>query len=928
MKSSWFLNRTVCLLFAAAGWLPSLLAQSTDKAAYLPDRLIVKVDPVHRDACTDQGVNLEAVQTLVQGKVAAWIRKFPNAKPPSFRSNSQVGVDLTTVYEIVLQPGTQLEQLARSLSNLSEIAYAEPAYISYVDFTPDDPSLGDQWHLPIIRAFDAWDSSTGDASVTVAILDTGTDIDHPDLQPQLQSSVDPVNGIDDDQNGYIDDAAGWDFIDNDNIPEATINDHGIHVAGISSAVVNNTEGIAGVGYGCKYFAVRVGEDRAITRGYDGIVYAADRGADVINCSWGSYTYSEFAQDVVDYATFNQGALVVGAAGNDAREAPYYPAAYDHVLSVGSTDPDDGKSSFSNYGYWLDILAPGNGIYSTSYEGGYVFKSGTSMAAPVLAGAAALVKSRYPQLTPMQLIERLKATAINIDGQPDNLTIPNKLGSGRLDLAAAVTGFITDPAVVVEDMMFTDNNDDAFIAGDTVEIGARFTNYLNASGSLTATLSSLSPHVTIIDDQFSIGTLATLEQNSNYTSPFSLAILPGAPVNEQVALQITITDGTYQTDHFFQVNVNVDYLNLIVNDAITTVTSAGNVGYNVRDTDQGIGFVYQEGASLLYEAGLMVGARVNGTPIVVDNVRNSTSTNDRDFVSIQNVVEVASNFAAQEIVGSFGDAGSATDSLGLEVLQRAWAFSDSGHTDYAVFEYRVVNVQSSTRSDVYIGMLADWDIANFDQNKAETESNRFLAYTASRDNGHPLAGVALLSGSGFHAYSIDNISGGSGGLDIISGFTSEKKYEALSTDRLSAGVTSSQGNDVLQIVSSGPYQLAPGDTATAVFAFLAADHLFLLREAADSAYIRLNGAPPVGIANATTAFPHVSVYPNPARESIRLYGLQDPVQVDVVNLSGSLVWSQWVQPDEEISVQPLPAGMYLLRLQTDRGPLTFKFLKSE
>jgi subtilisin family serine protease len=244
----------------------------------------------------------------------------------------------------------------------------------------------------------------------------------------------------------IDDFNGWDFLDNDNNPEDTGQSeyagHGTHCAGIASAVTNNRIGIASIGYGCGIMPVRVGDDQGIMAGPQGIEYAARTGASVISCSWGPPFDDQTLREAVDYAT-ERDALVVAAAGNligmFPPETPIYPAAYDDVIGVAASDLNDHlweeQQGGSNYGNWVDITAPGAAILSTYLRNGYYVASGTSMATPLVAGVAVLLRAAFPDLTAAETFDLILRGADPIDDL--NPRFRGKLGAGRVNALRAL-----------------------------------------------------------------------------------------------------------------------------------------------------------------------------------------------------------------------------------------------------------------------------------------------------------------------------------------------------------------------------------------------------------------------------------------------------------------------------------------------------------
>ncbi len=283
------------------------------------------------------------------------------------------------------------------------VRYVERNIIFEAVDTPNDPYWDYQWGMRIIQADDAWDIYEGSTSVTVAIVDTGIEYTHDDLSDH-----------------YI--AQGYDWANNDNDPMDD-NGHGTHCAGIAAAVTDNGIGVAGVAQVSLMAEKVLGAGGS---GYaddvaDGIVHAADAGADVISMSLGSYSSSSLIKDACEYA-WNKGCIIVAAAGNDNRRRRLYPAAYDTVISVAATNRYDGKASYSNYGSSIELSAPGGDgsayedwILSTYLDNWYAWAYGTSMATPHVSGLAALVWSYESSLTNQELREHLRDTSDDLGG---------------------------------------------------------------------------------------------------------------------------------------------------------------------------------------------------------------------------------------------------------------------------------------------------------------------------------------------------------------------------------------------------------------------------------------------------------------------------------------------------------------------------------
>lgn len=415
------------------------------------------------------GVNAQAIfEDYQDGKI--WFKLNNNESVESFINTNPRDLDLNVLaflpalkekYEITrlsrpfVAPNTSIElertflvefnnagsvlSFVEDLEKQEIIEYAERVPLDRPCLTPNDSKYGSQWHLPKIKANGAWNYFSTGSKIVIAIVDDAMQTTHPDLSPNLWVNPGeiPGNGQDDDLNGYIDDVNGFDIADYDNNPNPPNNnfDHGTHVTGISSAATNNSTGVASIGYSAKLMCVKSTNNATyISHGYDGVFYAASNGADVINMSWGGNASSSTGQNTMTYA-HNQGCVLVAGAGNNGNSTKFYPAAYSYVISVAGTKSDDKKVSSSCYGTWVDICAPGNNIYSTTINSGYGYKTGTSMASPLVAGLCALMRSADTTLTAAQIESCLTSSAVNINSL--NPGFSGWLGAGRIDAEAAM-----------------------------------------------------------------------------------------------------------------------------------------------------------------------------------------------------------------------------------------------------------------------------------------------------------------------------------------------------------------------------------------------------------------------------------------------------------------------------------------------------------
>ncbi|MCC6251988.1 MAG: S8 family serine peptidase [Bacteroidia bacterium] len=351
---------------------------------------------------------------------------------------------LENIFKISISEISNIDYAIAALSKLEEVEYAEKVPYKRFFYTPNDTSFNNtnQWNLFKVNAQSAWSyiGNPAPSPTIIAIVDDGMDIDHIDLKDNVwfnELERYGLPGVDDDGNFIVDDSLGYDFGDFDNDPHP--NDpswyHGTHVSGIAGAVTNNVTGIASLGFNSRLMAVKASYSNLfVSNGFEAIAYAAENGANVINLSWGTPIYSITERNTVLYA-YLLGAVVVAAAGNTNDATVNYPAAYPHVISVASTSHNDTKSIGTTYGQWIDVCAPGTNIYSTTPGNNFLTTSGTSMAAPMVAGLAALMKSYNPLLSPDQIIDCILNSTDNIDFM--NPTMTGLLGKGRINAYKAM-----------------------------------------------------------------------------------------------------------------------------------------------------------------------------------------------------------------------------------------------------------------------------------------------------------------------------------------------------------------------------------------------------------------------------------------------------------------------------------------------------------
>jgi len=592
----------------------NLNAEAPSFAGYAEGKIVVKfstdmMDRIRQSASAAQGVTGIAALDDLNKRFAVdrLLQKYPNLKPRVYQGRT---INPGQWYSVTFKANENVEDVVRAYKRLKGVVDAQPVGIhrTYADI--NDPSYSDQWHLSQsndadIDAPEAWDIETGSDNIIVAILDTGVRYFHKDLGGSNASYSNPegadgnmwineaekngVDGVDDDGNGYVDDWIGWDFVDGvtgfgdeddttpDNDPR-DFNGHGTHCSGITSAINNNGYAVGGVaggrlsgsqavaGNGVDIMAMRIGYSGRLfifEVGYvqmdfaaDAFYYAADNGAHIASCSWGS-SNSGGLGDALDYFIAG-GGMVFKAAGNDDDEGSDYMLDREDVIGVASTDQNDVKSDFSTYGDFVDISAPGTSILSTYHdhndpENDYVASlSGTSMATPMAAGVAALIWSQNPTWTADQVEQHLYDTSDDIYGVAGNEAYAGKLGAGRInafnavnngggpvapsaDFTADVTSGCAPQAVQFTDQSSGDVDSWSWDFGDGGTSTAQNPSHTyNAAGTYTVSLTVTGPGGSDTETKTDYITVG----DGAITADFS-----GTPTSGDAPLEVTFTDAS-------------------------------------------------------------------------------------------------------------------------------------------------------------------------------------------------------------------------------------------------------------------------------------------------------------------------------------------------------------------------------------------------
>jgi serine protease len=851
--------------------LGAVSMKTPENSYYLPGRVIVKLGPSSGVSKVARSFGIASLDAFAQKySVESVSQVFPEASAPGTGK-----VDLTKFYVLKYSSPVDAFVAARELSALAEVDYAEPWFIYRTNdaqvVTPNDSLYPLQWALTRIKADSAWNVGQGDTSVVIGIVDTGVQWDHPDLAGNIwlnpgETGLDGLgqdkrfNGVDDDGDGKIDDWHGWDFAgadfnnpteDNNPAPTGDNVAHGTHVAGLASGVTNNHTGIAGVGFHCRILPIKTSADndtRAggfafIIAGFQGIAYAAQMGANVISLSWGGPGASQFEQDIVNFAT-EHGSLVVAAAGNttpNGSSDPAYPAAYDHVISVAATTTGDVRAYYSNFGSTIDVCAPGGDfsgvnstVLSTYFPSSYAGLAGTSQATPLVSGLAALVKSNFPSLNPLQVGEQVRVTCDDITSL--NPSYVNNLGKGRINAYRALT--VSSPSLRMTSMTILDsaggNNNGVAEPNETISIVAAFTNYLQpTSAGAVITLSAFDPNIQVLSGQYAIGSVGTMDTVANASAPFVLHVSATVPQTYPVTLKLTMTDGSYNDFQFFHLLLNPSYATHNINNVQTTLTNKGNIGFNDFDANtQGVGFVYGPD-NQLFEGGLLIGS---SSAKIVDAIRNETGVEDHDFTSAG-----AYSFKTPGLISDQDGGTRFADStaplsyrMGLRVNMSSYAFSTDPDRDYVIVRYDIRNVSGAPISNLYAGLFFDWDMHDPGDLDAAYYAHNRTSFDAGRDLGYAwydTTGATVYCG----ARALDGAGGYEGLIrDSVTG-TRAEKWSWLSGGVQMLNVV----NDIHFVISSGPYTIGDGGVQRVGFALVGGIGLPALQTHADAALQKWN-----------------------------------------------------------------------------------------
>ncbi|MCX6154306.1 MAG: S8 family peptidase [Candidatus Kapabacteria bacterium] len=827
---------------------------------------------------------------------------------------------LLRTYIVDFDGSSTPEQFCNNIKkNCALVEVAEPYYLQKLtgEFIPNDPMIDLQPMFKTIHAFEAWNIFQGDSSVTIGICDSGILQSQEDLRDNIQLNKKelPDNEIDDDGDGFIDNYSGYNFAWHDDTtkPGNTYCNisHGTAVAGLAAATTNNKIGVAGVGFKCHFFPLKVmlNYGTYIIYGYEAIMYCARHGFQVINCSWGGGEYSCVNETIIDYA-FSLGSSVVAAAGNHGTTMPFYPAAYRYVLAAGVTNIKDEVVDMSARGHFVDIMTPGQDSYTTSDRDPYGGFCCTSGASPIASGAVALVRAQHPELNSIEANEIVRLSNDNIDTVNPKL---KDLIPGRLNLYKCVTNNKNNLLAQIPISIDPISQDNKIIQrptlGDTFALSLIFRTVFNPKTNVKIKISTINDSsncIQIIDSVLSVNYSGNLTVD-NFRG-FRLTKVKENKYPVLLKFQISAPDGS-SDKILFPLLPTPDFTKFENSKLAFTAIDNGRLGYSDPPNDNlGSGFYLKEYCNLLNEGGLI--ATVDDGR-VVHCVRNASYNYNNDFLPIK-------NFDGKDInIGTFSDSNANQwNRIGLEFQESVLIDKDSA---FVAVELQAKNISNTKLSKLSLGYFLDWDIGLnadsnritlFDEGIPETK-NRYnsIAALVSRKGNYPLIGCLVTS----KEYPLQPQLAGILASDTYSdnGFDSSKKFLYLNSG--SKFISNAETDMTMLLGMRFPRDIMPMEELKFKICLCSSYSVEsikkMLKNCVDSTFVTVSD---------NIKKDSVLIFPNPANSFVNIFtGNETPLSVSLIDLFGEEIELQSISSQNEsikYNLSNIPSSVYVLLIK--------------
>ena len=835
--------------------------------------------------------------------------KINDVKPASLQGVREKTNSLSQIYQLSIENNISTINTCKILLKSKYFEYCEPNYTAQILYEPNDNRISEQYTLSITHTFEAWEKCKGDSNIVIGITDTGIDFDHKELKKKVKYNYnDPIDGVDNDHDGYIDNFMGWDFGCMDNNPQWNESDspnnmiHGIFVSGLAGAFTDNENGIAAIGFSNKILPIKVLNDEGYiynNNAYAGILYAAEHGCKIINCSWGSTNYSQFGADIIKYVTEELGVLIVAAAGNDNNKALFYPASYPNVLSVAASNSTDKKWTNSSYNWRVDISAPGEDVLSTRNGNGYTHSSGTSFSAPITASAAALAMAYYKDtLSALQITALLKASADNIDTVSGNELYTHLLGKGRLN-----TNNMLNPKLpvfrAISNFDLLKNGTKAK-SNDTAYISAKLTNFLNIDSNLTIKIKSLSPWAEVLDSTLKIAHINTLESIKLFDYNLRVKISSDTPIDTNISLLFSYCSPLDSSSEIRSTSINPSFINLETQSIKTTFNSTGNIGFSIFDNKKvGYGFILDSTQNILSEFGIVCG---NSTNEIWSNVVNSN-----DF-SCLSPIDSFSTTEYWEAKTSF------KQNTNIEIKATYRIYKKAPLNKTILCSYKIINHSFFDYNNFFFSLYADWDIPLSDYNYSDIDQALRIASVHTYQS-KTLASIQLLDNHNWNRFALAH-NQIEDSINTSDGISKKEWYYLLSHNKYYEGLKGN-GKDISDIVSKGSFILLSNDTINLSFAITADTSYSNILSSALAAQewydkLHLNS-------NEIKQKTDIKIFPNPNNGQFYIkHTLKGEFDLSIFNTTGTICFKKKYPAHTETFNTALKKGAYFIVLKNEKG----------